>query len=88
MTKKGAASVSKASESKINIWSNKQKVFVNLPFSGSSKIEIFNLEGKNIVSQTIYNPGLNTIQMNNNEGMFIVRVISNEKVFTGKVYIK
>ena len=71
----------------VTIYSNENNIYVNVPEQISGDIVVVNMMGQEIL-RTDEAQGLNVLPMNDANTYYVVRVISNEEVVTGKVYIK
>jgi len=80
-------SVNNINANDITIWSNDDKIYVNVPGAINGDIVVYNMMGQEIVRTNVA-PGLNVIPMNNNNAYYVVKVVSSETAVTGKVYIK
>ncbi len=73
---------------KINIYSNLKDVYVNIPVSMHGNIFVYNLLGSEITNQVIEGNTLNRISLNSPTGYYIVKVIGDNGITTGKVFIQ
>jgi hypothetical protein len=80
--------ISEIGSVKINIYANLKDVYVNIPGAIHGNIVIYNLLGSEIASQVIQANTLNKITLNNPTGYYIVKVISDSGITTGKVFIQ
>jgi hypothetical protein len=80
-------SVSDINADDISIWSNEDKIYVNVPGTVNGDIVVYNMMGQEVVRTNVA-PGLNVIPMTNNNAYYVVKVVSSETAVTGKVYIK
>lgn len=71
----------------VEIWSNENNIYVNVPESLMGTISVYNLMGQEVVS-TDTELGTNVIPMDNTNTYYVVKVLSNTNAVTGKVYIK
>jgi hypothetical protein len=72
----------------IRIYSNQKDVYVNIPTSMKGNIIIYNLLGSEISSKAIQANTLNRISLNSPTGYYIVKVIGDNGITTGKVFIQ
>ena len=82
--------VQKADASKINIYPNPANSELNIQLAndGSAQIQIINLVGK-VVKDIQTSNMLSTIQISDlAQGMYLVKIVQGEKVFTSKVLVK
>jgi hypothetical protein len=71
----------------VNIWSNENNIYVNVPMVTNGEIVVVNMMGQEIVRTDIAT-GINVIPVNDVNSYYIVKVVGSEAVKTGKVYIK
>jgi hypothetical protein len=71
----------------ITIYSNEHNIYVNVPEQISGDIVVVNMMGQEVV-RTDVAQGLNVLPMNDANTYYVVKVVSNDEVVTGKVYIK
>ncbi len=79
---------SKDDINEVKIYSIEKEVFVQLQNSSNCKIYVFDLMGKLITEGYGYNNSLNKLKVNSKTGIYIVKVIDNENVFSEKVFIE
>ena len=80
-------SQTKEVESNINIYSFQNQIQVNLDANESGTIAVFDLSGKEILSQPI-NTNQTSIELNTAQGIYLVRVETESETITRKVSIK
>ena len=75
-------------DNQINVYSYNNIICIenNDPF-GDIYIEIFNTLGQQLISRKLSNKQRNEIPVNAGTGIYIVRVICKDKVFSSKVYL-
>jgi hypothetical protein len=78
----------KTSEDYIEIYSVQRDVFVQLPENFDGNVEIYDLMGRLILSRKGVANSLNEFSINNGTGIFIVKTIDKDEVYSEKVYIK
>ncbi|MEN8251579.1 MAG: cohesin domain-containing protein [Bacteroidota bacterium] len=71
----------------ITIYSNENNIYVNVPEQITGDIVVVNMMGQEIV-RTDVAQGLNVLPMNDANTYYVVKVVSNDEVITGKVYIQ
>ena len=71
----------------VSIWSNQNNVYVNVPKELKGTISVYTMMGQEVIS-TDTQPGQNVIPMDEINTYYVVKVISNDRAVTGKVYIK
>ncbi|NOX46804.1 MAG: T9SS type A sorting domain-containing protein [Chlorobi bacterium] len=75
-------------ESEVEIYAVNSNVFVQLPEDFEGNIEIHDLMGRMILSGKGVANSLNEFPINNGNGIFIVKAIDKDEVYSEKVYIK
>jgi len=84
----GAVGIGDNDMENVSIWSGENKIYVNIPLELKGNIFVYNMMGQEIIS-TDTEPGIvNVIPMDKVNTYYVVKVLSNDKVVTGKVYIK
>jgi hypothetical protein len=73
---------------KIRIYSNLKDVYVNIPSAMTGNIVIYNLLGSELANRPIQANTLNRITLNSPTGYYIVKVIGDSGITTGKVFIQ
>ena len=71
----------------VSIWSNENNIYVSVPRELKGTIAVFNMMGQEVVS-TDTQPGTNVIPMDKVNTYYVVKVLAQDNVVTGKVYIK
>jgi hypothetical protein len=71
----------------VSIWSSDNNIYVSVPKELEGTISVFNMMGQEVTS-TDTQPGTNVIPMSQVNTYYVVKVLSNNNVLTGKVYIK
>jgi hypothetical protein len=71
----------------VSIWSSDNKVYVQTATTDRGDIVVYNMMGQEVVRTDIA-PGLNIIPMEEVNTYYVVKVLTNDKAVTGKVYIK
>ncbi|MCD4695021.1 MAG: T9SS type A sorting domain-containing protein [Bacteroidales bacterium] len=71
----------------VSIWSSDNNIYVQAPTSLNGDIVVYNMMGQEEIRTDIA-PGVNTIPMDNINTYYVVKVLSDNNVVTGKVYIK
>ncbi|MCB0821641.1 MAG: T9SS type A sorting domain-containing protein [Bacteroidales bacterium] len=84
----GALGTGELNASNVNIWSNDSKVYVQVPQDLRGDIVIYNMMGQEVVATDIQPNVINVIPIDEVNTYYVVKVISNEEIVTGKVYIK
>ncbi len=84
----GALGTDELSASNVNIWSNDNKVYVQVPQDLRGDIVIYNMMGQEVVATDIQPNVVNIIPIDEVNTYYVVKVISNDEIVTGKVYIK
>jgi hypothetical protein len=69
------------------IYSSKRTVNIKIPEKQHGEASIFDLIGREITRKSIHGDNLNQSEVNGNPGYYIVRVRTDEKVVTQKVFI-
>jgi len=72
----------------LNIYSSLKDIYVNIPTSMSGNIVVYNLLGSEITTQAIQANSLNRISLTSPTGYYIVKVIGDKGITTGKVFIQ
>lgn len=75
------------SEENIFIYSDRNKVYVNYQSEVPADIEIYDLLGKNVLSEKLQTMQLNNFSVQNGKGYYIVQVISTANAETKKIYL-
>lgn len=84
----GALGTGELNASNVNIWSNDNKVYVQVPQDLRGDIVVYNMMGQEVVATDIEPNVVNVIPIDEVNTYYVVKVISNEEIVTGKVYIK
>ena len=71
----------------INIYSNKNIVFVRMPVDFDGQIYIYDMLGQQITGKKTNGESLTTIPVTNGTGYYVVKVQSDDKLVTRKVFI-
>jgi len=74
--------------SSVKIYSVNKDVYVAVPESVAGNIEIYDIMGQLVVEKSAISGTLNKIRIHNNPGIYIVRMMASDKVYSEKVYIK
>ncbi|MCD4681907.1 MAG: T9SS type A sorting domain-containing protein, partial [Bacteroidales bacterium] len=72
----------------LHIYSANSDVFVEMPDVINSHIYVYDLMGQLIAERKGESNTLNKISLNTNSGIYIIKVIDDEKIYSEKVYIK
>jgi len=72
----------------IEIYSADNNIYVNIPQLTKPYYQIYSTNGKLLESGILETESLNRIETNFGDGIVLMKVISNEKTITKKVYIK
>jgi len=72
----------------IKIYSSGNTVFVNIPFSISGDIVVYNLLGSEIARRTAQGNSLNKLSLDAAQGYYLVKVIGDSGTAAGKVLIR
>lgn len=75
-----------ATENNLNIFSNKNTIFINSD-TKNSRVEVYNLNGQLLLQKNISNLGLNSVDVNLPQSIYLVKVITDKEIFTTKVSI-
>ena len=70
----------------VNIFSNNNNIIINSNYD-KVKLEVYNLNGQLLLQKNINNSGTSTISTNLAQGIYIVKVISNEEIVTKKIVL-
>lgn len=84
----GALGTNELNASNVNIWSNDAKVYVQVPQDLRGDIVVYNMMGQEVIATDIQPNVVNVIPMDEVNTYYVVKVISNDNIVTGKVYIK
>ncbi len=76
-----------STENNINIYSSDKDVYVNYQMDTPARVIIYDILGKEIMSENLNINQLNKLTVNTGRGYYIVKVISGESIKTGKVFI-
>jgi hypothetical protein len=76
--------ISSASETNVFVYTFENNIYINSPENGI--VEVYNTLGEKIAQQQI-STGLNKIQFNTTQGIYIVKIISGSDIITKKVFI-
>ena len=85
---KYAEEISDGQVEDIKIYSIEKEVYVHTIGIAECKILIYDLMGKLIVEGKGYENALNKFRINSNTGIYVVKVIDNNKVYSEKVFIE
>jgi hypothetical protein len=78
-----------AKQSCCRIYADNQTVYIlSDQYFHSGSLTLYNLSGQELLQREITGPGLISIPVNLNPGLYIVKVITNENVQTEKVLIQ
>lgn len=80
--------ISEHNQYSINIYSYDKDIFVNIPMTMQGNIVVYDLVGNQIISKPITANSLNKIPISNAGGYYLVKVIGDSGITTGKVYIR
>lgn len=83
----GALGIGDNAANAVSIWSSDNKVYVQTATTDRGDIVVYNMMGQEVVRTDIA-PGLNIIPMDEVNTYYVVKVLTNDKAVTGKVYIK
>lgn len=72
---------------KVDIYANENTIIVNTNLTDRGDIVVYNLMGQEVV-RTEMQPGMNTIPVSEVNTNYVVKVMTNHKVVTGKVFVK
>ena len=75
-------------ENELYIYSSEKNVFVILPETTNSEIQVYDLMGHLITSQRGESNTLNKISLTSKSGIYIVKVINEREIYSEKVFIK
>jgi len=75
-----------ANENSINIFSSKNTIFINNKYD-NSKVEVYDLNGKLLFQKNIFNSGINSLNVNLPQSIYLVKLISQEETICKKVVI-
>jgi len=76
-----------SSSSDVNIYANSNSIYVANVTGDNATVSVFNLLGQEVYSHQLNNASLNKLNVNLPAGQYIVRVINNNKITTGKVVL-
>jgi hypothetical protein len=86
---KSAFGINDPSNLKINVYAYDQTIYVNLPQVGmNGNIVVYNALGQEVARKTIDGKQFNTIHMGNTNANYIVKVVTDNKVCTEKVFVR
>lgn len=64
-------------------------VWFNIPFQGTLQVDVHDMMGKTVSSQTFTNPGLNRVDVSNlPQGIYNIRAGSGDKFYAGSIVVK
>ena len=72
----------------IEIYSSDKEIFVRLPGSANCKILVFDLMGQLVAEGNGYDNSLTKFKIDSKTGIYIVKVIDNNRVYSEKVFIE
>jgi M6 family metalloprotease-like protein len=73
----------------INIYSDTRDIYVDIPtLEGTAKLEIYSIRGNQVYQKVNLSQGLNRIEESFTTGIYIVKVVIQNKVITQKVVIQ
>lgn len=72
----------------INIYSNRNIIYVDVTNNITGKITVYNIMGQEIAKKNFENASLNKIYINDSKAYFIVKVITDKNMNTRKVFVK
>ena len=74
-------------DSNINIYASDKTIYINYQMNNQGNVTIYDILGKEIITEDLNTKQLNKLTVNNGKGYYIVKVVSGNSVKTGKVYI-
>ncbi len=74
-------------ESNTNVYSYNKSIYVNFETATKANISVYDIAGR-LVCEKQSNNDENIIEMNANEGIYLVKIKTNEGVITRKVFVK
>ncbi|OQX99021.1 MAG: hypothetical protein B6I24_03660, partial [Bacteroidetes bacterium 4572_128] len=76
-------------ENKLNIYSYENKLYIKGLISNNTKVVIYDMYGKEITTNIFEESKFETISLDNfASGNYLVKVTTDEKVYTEKVFVK
>ena len=75
-------------ENDLYVYSSEKNVFVMLPETTNSEIQVYDLMGHLVASQRGESNNLNKISLTSKSGIYIVKVINEGEIYSEKVFIK
>jgi hypothetical protein len=76
-----------ANNESLSVWSDINKVCLNLPSDEYTKVEVYNILGVKVTSKAFINKGLNTIELNKS-GIYFVHLNNKQLKNVYKVYVR
>ncbi len=74
-------------ELNVDIYSNKNNIYIKTFDDNEYRYEVYDIQGKVIQADKLINRGLNTIELNTQQGIYIVKVSSGNLEYKKKVVI-
>jgi len=71
-----------------DIYASRNIVYVDLRETIDGEIMVYDLMGQLVASQTGITESLNRLKLNTNPGIYIVKVINSNEIYSEKVFIK
>ena len=75
-------------ENSVKIYSSDNIIYIQNTTNTPAQLMVFDLQGKEVMSKNIGTDNLIKIEMNNADGIYIVKVIAENKTYTQKVNIR
>ncbi len=73
----------------MKVFANNNTLFINSSVSGSAMVEVFDVTGKNVYSKNLeLNKGIQQFNLNNNAGIYVVRITTGNSIISEKVVIQ
>jgi len=76
------------SENSVKIYASDNIIYVQNTTNAPAQVMVFDLQGKQVMAKNIGTDNLSKIELNNAEGIYIVKVIADSKTYTQKVTIR
>ena len=73
----------------MKVFANNNTLFINSSIRGNAMVEVFDVTGKNVYTENMeFNTGLQQINLNNEAGVYVVRISMNDQIVNKKVVIQ
>jgi hypothetical protein len=73
----------------MKVFANNNTLFINSSVSGSAMVEVFDVTGKNVYTENMeINTGIQQVNLNNEAGVYVVKITTGTSIISKKVVIQ